>query len=181
LSLKVFEFVLTSSPEPLSSFHICRDVLPPGQYAICYNLAAPSVWGQVTGVRCMEDVSEILLREFANSQKRNNGYSESHGALGWYSDQEYIYKAVDCFELNSPGKVLRFSDKDTQHSRLDRAAAYFPFKWFLLPRVLLGSLTDYHVHHPVSKNRTYVFAVYCMVRAKIVVKYLTRRRLIKPY
>lgn len=181
LSLKVFEFALKSSPEPLSCFHICRDVLPAGQYAICYNLAAPSVWGQVTGVRSLEDVSKILLREFANSHKRNNGYSESHGARGWYSDQEYIYRVVDCFERDSTGKVIRFSDKDTQHSRLDRASAYFPLKWLLLPLVLLDSLTDYHVHHPVSKNRTYIFAVYCMVKAKAALKCLTRRRLIRPY
>lgn len=176
LSVKVFEFALESSPEPLSSFHVCRDVLPEGQYAICYNIAAPSIWAQVTGVRSLEDVSKVLIREYANSYDRNKGYSEDHGAIGWYSDQEYLYSVVDRYERDRDGKVLRFLDKETKHSRLDRISASLLLKWLLLPRVLLDSLTDYHVHHPVSKNRTYIFAVYFMLRAKAALSFLARRR-----
>jgi hypothetical protein len=181
LSLKVFEFAINSSPEPLSSFHVCRDVLPAGQYAICYNLAAPSVWGEITGVRSIEDMSKILLREFARAHDRNKGYSEDHGGVGWYTDQEFLYRAVDRYEREAHGKVLRFSDEATGHYRLARTTASFPIKWFLLPLVLFDRLTDYHIHLPVSHNRTYIFAVYLMVRAKAALEFLTRHRLVSPY
>jgi hypothetical protein len=166
LSLNVFKHVLQSSTKPLSTFHVCRDVLPDGQYAICYNLAAPDVWSEVTGVKTIDDVSMVLRREFSDASERNSGYSEDHGAAGWYSDQEFLYRIVELFEQKSKGKVLRFNDQATRHSRLDRASASFPMKWFLLLRVLFNSLTDYHVHHPVVDNKRYILAVYLAVRFK---------------
>lgn len=166
LSLEVFNFVLQSSTKPLSTFHICRDVLPEGQYAICYNIAAPDVWSEVTGVKNLDDVSELLQREFRYAREKNSGYSEDHGAAGWYSDQEFLYRVIEFYEQKSKGKVLKFTDQATRHSRLDRASASFPMKWFLLLRVLFNSLTDYHVHHPVVDNKRYILAVYLAVRFK---------------
>lgn len=172
LSSKVFKYVLQSSPEPLSTFHVCRDVLPEGQYAICYNLATPHVWSEVTGVRSLDDVSKALQREFEDAREKNSGYSEDHGATGWYSDQEFLYRTVEFYEKKRKGKVLRFVDEDTRHSRLDRASASSLIKWFLLLRVLLNSLTDYHVHHPVEKNKRYISAVYLAVRIRRVIRFL---------
>jgi hypothetical protein len=172
LSLKVFKHVLQSSPEPLSTFHICRDVLPEGQYAICYNIAAPDVWSEVTGVRSIDDVSKVLQREFEDARERNSGYSEDHGAAGWYSDQEFLYRIVELFEQKSKGKVLRFKDHATRHSRLDRASAPFPIKWFFLLRVVFSTLTDYHVHHPIEDNKRYILAVYSAVRINRFFRFL---------
>ena len=166
LSLKLFSSVLSSSPEPLSTFHICRDVLPKGQYAICYNLASPEVWSQVTGVGSIEDVSNELLNQFKEAYERNNGYAEDHGAVGWFSDQEYLFGSVDRFEQEEQGRVLKFTDEETHHSRLDRAFTSFLKKWFLLPLVALNMMTDYHVHHPVERNQRYISAVYLAVRFK---------------
>jgi hypothetical protein len=175
LSLKVFNCILSSSPEPLSTFHVCRDVLPKGQYAICYNLASPKVWSQITGVVSIADLSNTLLSEFNKAYEQNNGYTEGHGELGWFSDQEYLFKSVDRFE-QAQGRVLRFTDKVTQHSRLDRASTSFLSKWFLLLFVAFNYLTDYHVHHPVERNQSYISAVYFTVRLKRVFRKFFNRR-----
>jgi hypothetical protein len=175
LSLKMFSYVLSSSPEPLSTFHVCRDVLAKGQYAICYNLASPKVWSQVTGIVSIADVSNMLLSEFSKAYRQNNGYAEDHGAVGWFSDQEFLFNSVDRYEEEAQGRLLRFTDKETQHSRLDRAFTSFPSKWFLLPLVALDVMTDYHVHHPVERNQRYISAVYFTVRLKKALKNLFHR------
>lgn len=166
LSLKVFQFSLKSSVEPMSTFHICRDVLPQGQYAICYNLASPAVWSEVTKVQSLDDVSGLLTQEFDAALNRNKGYEDNHGSIGWFSDQEFLFERVNLFEASEAGRVIKFVDKQTGHLRLDRIYAPTPLKWLLLPLVVLSLLTDYHVHHPVGKHQRFVWAVYFSVRMR---------------
>jgi hypothetical protein len=166
LSLKVFRFALKSSAAPLATFHICRDVLPEGQYAICYNIASPAIWSAVTGVESLNDVSLVLTREFEAALHRNKGYVEDHGATGWFSDQEFLFEKANSLEVSRPGSVRKFSDKETGHLRLDRISAPTPLNWLILPLVALGLLTDYHVHHPANKYLRYINSVYRILRIK---------------
>jgi hypothetical protein len=172
LSLKVFRASLRLSEDPKATFHILRHVLPQGQYAICYNLASPAIWSEITNVQSLDDVSRVLKREFDAALIRNKGYLDDHGAVGWFSDQEFLYEKVNLYEASGAGRVKKYVDKDTGHIRLDRIFTPPPLNWLLLPLVLLGLLTDYHVHHPIGRHNRFVRAVHFLIQMRERVKSL---------
>jgi hypothetical protein len=150
LSTKSIDNVVSSRQKDTDSFDICRNVLPVGQYPICYNVASPKVWSAITGVTGANDVSKILATEYDEAFERNHGYEDSHGGSGWFSDQQYLYRKVEDFSSHG-GLVRKFVDSETHHKRLDRLYSPFPINWFLAPLVLSGYFNDYHVHHPIRK------------------------------
>lgn len=145
-----------------ADFVVCRDVLPTGQFPICYGFASPETWAKITGIRSSNHANKQLAELFSELS-RSDDYLEEHGGFGWYSDQEYLYRVVTQFE-HAGGRVARLTDQDTRHKRLDRLYLPFPLSWFILPLVYLGAFSDYHVHHPVERHRTYVSAVKFTVR-----------------
>lgn len=147
-------------------FLICRDVLDPGQYPICYNIASPAVWKELNFVE-----SEGQLKAFMSDKfSRTTFYSGSRGGAGWFMDQELLYKLVSDFET-SGGKVLKFRDRDSKHKRFDRALSPFPVNWVSLPMLFAFNFTDYHVHHPIKKYSRFLRAIRNTIRI--------RRRLIE--
>lgn len=164
LSTKVFDYVLEATGANHDTFSVCRDVLDLGQYPICYNLAAPRIWSRVTGVAFEEDVDSLLVESFNEAHSRNKGYEDGHGAKGWFTDQEFLFKQVENFKVNG-GVVKRFTDRQTKHKRLDRIFTGTPWNWLVVPVVFFGALTDYHVHHPVGKYRLYISFVHCLLES----------------
>jgi hypothetical protein len=158
LSTRVFDSIIASRRVDLESFDVCRDVLGEGQFAICYNIATPSTWKQVVGTKDLSEIDQRISDGFRHSVSVNNGYVPSHGGKGWFSDQEYLYSAVQAFKEGG-GLVRKFSDSETSHSRLDRLFLPFPINWFALPWVYFGAFTDYHVHHPIRRYRFFVGVV----------------------
>jgi hypothetical protein len=130
-------------------FVVCRDVLKNNQYPICYNIATPRTWAEITGVRSQIDVEQRLLNLFEGVGQDNN-YRGDHGGVGWFADQEALYSMIGVFEKNG-GRVAKLKDKETKHRRLDRLFVPFPFNWLYIGAVSRGKFTDYHVHHPVAK------------------------------
>lgn len=143
-----------------AEFVICRDVLPMGQYPICYNLASPEVWASVNGVHKPIEV-KTKLQDWFDHLQTVDSYSGNHGGFGWFADQERLFEMVQSFEKRG-GKVIKFKDRDTGHRRLDRLFMPFPMNWIFLPAVRAGYFTDYHVHHPITKYRRYLDAVLSM-------------------
>jgi hypothetical protein len=140
-----------------AEFVICRDVLAPGQYPICYNIASPGVWRQLNGIGSHRDLHSNLKSLF---ERFSDGvlYMGTHGGSGWFADQEVLYSLVEEFKSQG-GRVAKLSDKQTSHLRLDRLFMPFPINWLLIPALLLGLFTDYHVHHPVSRYKLYLKVV----------------------
>jgi len=141
---------------------ICRDVLSPGQYPICYNLASPATWNKINNVNCTEDIDKKLVEVFEQISS-NGDYRGQHGGSGWFTDQEILYEEINMFEKLG-GRVKKLSDRDTRHRRLDRLWHPFPINWLLLPLVPFGFFSDYHVHHPIGLHKRYVKIVLSLLK-----------------
>ena len=140
-----------------AEFVVCRDVLPLGQYPICYNLASPDVWARVNGVKTSIEVRAKLCIWF-DRLLTGDEYAGNHGGVGWFADQEHLFEMVESFEQRG-GKVVKLKDRETGHRRLDRLFMPFPINWIFLPAVKAGYFTDYHVHHPINKHKRYLDVV----------------------
>ena len=143
---------------------ICRDVLAHGQYPICYTIASPDTWNRVNKVSIADDIDTKLAEVFEATSATGN-YQGIHGGSGWFVDQETLFINVTAFQ-QSGGSVRKLRDHETGHRRLDRLWHPFPINWMLLPFVLFGFFSDYHVHHPVSKNKLYIRAVFKVIELR---------------
>lgn len=130
-----------------------RDVLPPGQFPICYNIATPEVWAKATGIdglECVQPTLEEIMKNYSDPV----GISDIHGGASWYMDQEYLYSIL--INTNANFSLWLINDSQTKHRRLDRIHHRFPLNWMVLPLVASGFYHDYHVHHPITRNLRYV-------------------------
>lgn len=156
LSDRVFQAAL-DEVEAGVQFVVCRDVLPKGQYAICYNLASPNAWREVSGIKSLEEVHSSLIEMLKRIPEGSN-YSGDHGGEGWFTDQEVLFSMVNDFEAKG-GRVAKLRDKQTRHKRLDRLFMPFPISWLFLPGLYWKLFTDYHVHHPIDRYEKYLKAL----------------------
>jgi hypothetical protein len=153
-----FESSLVNSVKPdQKSFYILRDVLEPGQFPICYNLAGPDVWGSLFDRYGSAASTQKILKEILNEFGGESGYSGIHGGQGWTIDQQALWVLIQAKAQEI--EVRRFIDQQTGHRRLDRIHHRGLIRWLILPFVFLGFFHDYHVHHPVNSNQNYIRAV----------------------
>jgi hypothetical protein len=159
LNPKVYEFGIRNIFNS-NDFVVLRDVLPAGEFPICYNLASVKTWAQL-----FIDKNNNSPKEFLNgvNSKYNadNSYSGIHGGVGWSIDQRFLYDGV--VDSGTAIQIKKFTDVQTGHRRLDRIHHRFPFNWLLLPLVVFGRFSDYHVHHPIQKNVFFVRALNAVV------------------
>ena len=177
-SLEVADFVLSTDVDmlPLSDlvflealnsadagaeFVVCRDVLKKGQYPICYNFASPTSWRRLNNVVSEDTLVRVLLESYAQLES----YSGERGGVGWFRDQEFLYKMVTDFESKG-GVVSRLSDRASHHKRFDRGLTPFPLNWLALVALAFGSYTDYHVHHPIRKYSRFIRSVKWVLRLR---------------
>jgi hypothetical protein len=146
--------ILDSEKLDLDSFFILRDVLEPGQFPICYNLAKPKVWNSLLNRYGGEVPTQNILRGILDKFGGNSVYSGLHGGKGWTIDQQLLWSLVQDNVLKI--QFERFADSQSGHRRLDRIHHRGLVKWLILPLVFLGFYHDYHVHHPVDSNRKYI-------------------------
>jgi hypothetical protein len=138
-------------------FFILRDVLEPGQFPICYNLASPKVWRLLLSRHGSETPTLTILRDILDNFGGNSAYSGLHGGKGWTIDQQTLWNLIQ--DNNLKIQFERFEDHQTAHRRLDRIHHKGFLKWLTLPFVFCGFFHDYHVHHPVDKNQNFIKAV----------------------
>jgi hypothetical protein len=137
-----------------NSFFILRDVLEPGQYPICYNLAKPEVWRSLIHSYGVGSPTSKILRDILDEFGGNSAYSGLHGGSGWTIDQQTLWNLI---QDNVAGiRFEKFLDSQTRHRRLDRIHHRGFLKWLILPLVFIGFYHDYHVHHPIVANMKYV-------------------------
>ena len=146
--------IIDSKKLDLNSFFILRDVLEPGQFPICYNLAKPKVWSLLFNRYGGGEGSPRILRVILDRFGGNSAYSGLHGGEGWTIDQQVLWGLVQ----DNVHKIQfeRFADHESGHRRLDRIHHRSLLKWLILPLVFFGFYHDYHVHHPVDSNRKYI-------------------------
>ena len=140
--------------ETSETFYILRDVLEPGQYPICYNLAKPSTWALLLKDFDSNVSTSTILRRILQDFGGTSTYSGVHGGEGWTIDQQALWNLT--IKKDSALRIQKFSDRDTKHRRLDRAHHIGVIKWLVLPMVFTGYYHDYHVHHPVNSYKKYL-------------------------
>jgi len=155
ISTRVIDAALESlSGQPPFDFVVARDVLPEGQFPICYSVASSATWKKLHSVENLEDISKSL-RVLFDSRVRSDLYSGQHGAYAWFTDQENLYQLVTSLEEKLEVSIARLSDSQTLHRRLDREYHNGFLRWRLLRVVVKGLFTDYHSHLPRGTNLVY--------------------------
>jgi hypothetical protein len=143
---------LVANPEALV---VLRDVLEEhSEIPICYNMAQPQTWSKVLSHYNDGTFDQKIAHLLDEAGKNLTGYDGAHGGLGWTTDQRILFDCVNDPDLEI--QVIRPTDRETGHKRLDRAKHPFPLNWLVLPLVFWGHYTDYHVHHPISKHKRFV-------------------------
>lgn len=157
LSINFESSLVNSEKLDQKSFYILRDVLEPGQFPICYNLAGPDVWSSLLDRYPSAASTQKILKDILNEFGGESRYSGIHGGQGWTIDQQALWVLIQAKVQEI--EVRRFVDQQTGHRRLDRIHHRGLIKWLILPLVFLGFFHDYHVHHPVNSNQNYIKAV----------------------
>jgi len=133
-------------------FVVARNVLPYGQFPICYNIGSPAAWKKLFAFPKDGSVEDFLKSVFT-VRTAQTGYESTHGGLGWFADQEILFEKIN--ELFLSGFRIAFlTDRETGHCRLDRATVKNPLqKISALKAAFAGLYTDYHIHLPVQKHQ----------------------------
>jgi hypothetical protein len=160
LTSRVIDFALKAVLADGRNFVVARDVLPRGQFPICYSVGTVNVWRALHPARDRSEIQRALENLFAD-RITGGGYNGARGGRGWFVDQEHLYRLVEREAAAGSLKAVGFSDTETRHRRLDRDSHDGLLRWRLLVLVALGKFTDYHAHHPVSKNKFFVLALLC--------------------
>lgn len=156
LTTRVFDFGLRTLSSPKANeFVVLRDVLPHGQYPICYSLAAPATWAKVFEMSDKNQIHHRLKQIFSESVDAEI-FDGAHGGHAWFTDQEFLFTKVKNSASQSGLRIIPVLDDESGHRRLDRYYHRGFIKWMLLPLVNRGYFSDYHVHHPVKKNYLYI-------------------------
>jgi hypothetical protein len=151
-------------------FLILRDVLEFGQFPICYALARPNKWRELFGPNSEVPDVDKFLNQVAQKYDPNSLYTGVHGGEGWSIDQEYLFWKVK--SVVDPKSLVLVNDCQSRHRRLDRAHHKFPINWIVAPLTLISFFTDYHIHHPISRNLKFLEFYLLLLR----IQALLRRR-----
>lgn len=155
MNSKLFDLAFISAKNnPDQNFVVTRDVLPEGQFPICYSFGSPKVWEKITGISLLSDINPKLQELFntLNSEQ----YAGRHGGYGWFIDQEFLYESAIAAAATKLIEIKKFRDEQTGHKRLDRIYHRGLIKWLVLPKIRCEEYSDYHVHHPVKNNERYL-------------------------
>jgi hypothetical protein len=122
-------------------FIVYRDVCFPGEIAMCYNAAHPSVWTSLFG----SEPTEMVLKSWYPVD-----YDGAHGGVGWGTDQLKFKQIFDAW--TGPKVVL--NDAITQFTRLDRIHPWnFTNRVQLRNTIVAGFICDYHCLRPYSEHK----------------------------
>lgn len=126
---------------PNDAFVVYRDVCLPHEISMCYNVAHPSTWTSIFGLRPTNDT---LSDWYATSR-----YDGVHGGSGWSTDQIILVNKFN--EWSGTKSILR--DADTKFQRLDRGMpihTWAQYKDLIKDRIRAGVYADYHCLRPYS-------------------------------
>ena len=147
LSPSPFERAIELITNSNSQFMVMRDVLPPGQYAICYNIASPFVWREL--LRHYFHTNEFV--EIIKLIETNMSIISD-----WYLDQKLLYAILHSQETF---EIIYLTDSDTGLNRLDRGKHAFPINWIILATGAVKKFTEYHSARPSCQTKLYLSAL----------------------
>lgn len=116
-----------------------------GQYCIMYNVANQKCWQEIMKIYSLEDVKETLIRIY-----NSINYKGSHGGSGWFTDQEYLYKAINNWE-NKEKNFVQLLDHKSHFNRLNPENSNDTDFDILLEKINNGEYSDYHIWRPYNR------------------------------
>lgn len=158
LNLRVFECAISALVEGEVDFVVSRDVLKKSQFPMCYNIASPKTWGFIFP----DPLEQELYSAWSQVVEHFDGRRGKHG---WYSDQELIYARL----INAQSdqfKVLRLTDLETGHRRLEPSRRNLFLLPFVSIAILGGKYSDYHLHRPINQFRIVIRLVMRLSRLR---------------
>jgi hypothetical protein len=116
---------------------------------ICYNAALPETWGEIFGVRTIDDV-RARLTEWGNELE----YDGVRGGAGWVTDQLLLYRILVDFGRRTK-RVWITDDHYTGYRRLERAviSKQRGLSQQDLGRIRRGGYSDFHCLTPYGEFR----------------------------
>lgn len=129
------------------AFVVYRSDALPGkrEIAICYNAAAPTTWAELVEPVASVDEAQRIIKEWAKVVH----YNGTSGGAGWSTDQELLFEFVSRL---APSRIVRFTDAQLGHSRLDRSEmgrnGADPLQRYLASR---GAYCDFHMQRPTEQ------------------------------
>ena len=131
---------------PNDKFIYLRDVLMNeyNQIAMCYNVATNKLWGDIFGIKSLDDIRRTLINKFNSIH-----YVDGHGSFGWSIDQIDLYNNLMKWNADTNNLIV-LNDNSTGFFRLDRDE-------FILDDInILNNIknriyTDYHCCHPFKE------------------------------
>lgn len=128
--------------------------------AICYNVATPTVWQQVNGIKTEQDVCKRLQEVFNTVIYSETNPRKTLG--GWCKDQLDLYTLVIDFHKRT-GNFRFIPDKNTGYRRLDRVKQIRVTPQ-LIQNIKSGSYSDYHCNRPYSSNKVLLERIYDILK-----------------
>jgi len=129
---------------PNSKFIYYRNVLLDSQeIAICYNIATPKTWSQISNISSLEDIDNRLLERYSQIS-----YDGIHGGSGWATDQLDLYRNVMTWNSICHNFIF-LEDQIAGFRRLDRGGMpqFSEQEKIFIQR---GGYSDYHALRPFS-------------------------------
>ena len=140
-------FVSHIATLPEDSFCVYRDVISEHkQYPMCYCVASSETWASVFDISIKNDIMEKIISWFCKDDYEiSSPYSEM-----WAQDQKQLFEYVNRYD-----KVVRFTDENTNFSRLDRADINFIYnnKDEIKNNITNGKYSDFHLPRPYESHK----------------------------
>ena len=147
------------------SYRQSDEVVGTSQIAICYNIAAPSVWAEIFNIKTKKDVVSALK---ASYMQKYLVYGE-----GWYTDQIILRTKVNEWTKKT-NKWIQLRDEDVGYARFDRIHynADSVLDKQTQQALMHGHYSDFHMLRPPNKaNMQFNHKVVDLIQDKIFITY----------
>lgn len=114
--------------------NVCEDMQ---QFAMCYNVATPSVWSKIFEIETKEELRNRIKNVYEKENK------------GWCTDQIDLYKSVMNWNRKT-NNLVRVKEETTKFNRLGNEALDI-IDINVREKISKGLYTDYHCFRPMSR------------------------------
>ena len=147
-------YVLSNYLEQLTGRVIQKKITIPPQLSMCYNVATPTVWGEIFTIQTVDDINKRILEVYESIEYVTPGELHKDGEVenhSWSQDQIDLYACVMKWNTHT-NKFAFIRDDNTGYRRLDRSRyGGIPLTQELQQMIHMGVFSDYHCYRPYEK------------------------------
>ena len=144
-------FVLSNYLDRPRGRIIQKKITIPKQLSMCYNVATPTVWGEIFTIQTLDDINKRISKVYQTIDYVTPGELHKHGNAdnhSWSQDQIDLYTSVMKWN-NKTNNFTFIKDHNAGHRRLDRSQhGGIPLTQELQQMIQMGVYSDYHCYRP---------------------------------